>query len=130
MRHVDKLCQLLRGYNDALSNLKPVEKKLLEKQIKKLDRWMDKGAENHNWFSLSISEYIKDCVTAIGAFKEIKDRVLQHAKNIEKKVISIESAVIVREIDFDRKTPMDIAEFSDFFESYRVKVLADLVKDY
>jgi dynein heavy chain, axonemal len=22
---------------------------------------MDKGAENHNWFSLSISEYIRDC---------------------------------------------------------------------
>jgi hypothetical protein len=34
---------------------------LLDKQITKLDRWMDKGAENHNWFSLSISEYIRDC---------------------------------------------------------------------
>lgn len=61
MRHVDKLNQLLRGYNQALSNLKPVEKRLLDKQITKLDRWMDKGAENHNWFSLSISEYIRDC---------------------------------------------------------------------
>ena len=91
---------------------------------------MDKGAENHNWFSLSISEYIKDCLNAIGAFKEKKDRVLQNASNIEKKVLSIESAIIVREIDFDRKTPMDITGFSDFFESYRVKVLADLVKDY
>lgn len=44
MRHIDKLNQLLRGYNSALSNLKPVEKKLLEKQISKLNRWMDKGA--------------------------------------------------------------------------------------
>jgi hypothetical protein len=31
MRYVDKLNQLLRGYNTALSNLKDVERKLLEK---------------------------------------------------------------------------------------------------
>jgi len=31
MKYVDKLNQLLRGYNLALSHLKPVEKKLLEK---------------------------------------------------------------------------------------------------
>ena len=29
MRHVDKLNQLLRGYNSALSNLKGVEQELL-----------------------------------------------------------------------------------------------------
>mmetsp|Transcript_44372 Transcript_44372/g.32429 ORF Transcript_44372/g.32429 Transcript_44372/m.32429 type:complete len:98 (-) Transcript_44372:46-339(-) len=96
----------------------------------KLNRWMDKGAENHNWFSLSIAEYIKDCQTAIGGFKEIKDRVLQHASNIEKKVLNIENAVIVREIDFDKNHIMDITEFSEFFDSYRNKVVADLVKDY
>ena len=60
-RYVDKLNQLLRGYNSALSNLKEVEKKLLEKQITKLNKWMDKGHNNHNWFSLSINEYIKEC---------------------------------------------------------------------
>jgi len=40
---------------------------------------MDKGSENHNWFSLSISEYICDCQKAIDEFKETKSRVLQHA---------------------------------------------------
>ena len=130
MRHVDKLSQLLRGYNSALSNLKVVEKKLLEKQIQKLNRWMDKGVDNHNWFSLSIGEYIKECQKAIDEFKETKSRVLQHAQNIEKKVITIENAIIVREIEFDRKSPMDISEFSEFFDSYRMKILAELVKDY
>jgi dynein heavy chain len=96
MRHVDKLNQLLRGYNSALSKLMPVTKKLLAKQIHKLNRWMDKGAENHNWFSLSISEYIIDCQKAIDEFKEIKGRVIQHAKNIEKQVMNIENAIIVR----------------------------------
>ncbi len=130
MRHVDKLNQLLRGYNQALSNLKPVEKRLLDKQITKLDRWMDKGAENHNWFSLSISEYIRDCQKAIDEFKETKSRVLQHAQNIEKKVINIENAIIIREIDFDRKQPMDLSEFSEYFDTYLNKQVIELVKDY
>lgn len=91
---------------------------------------MDKGAENHNWFSLSILEYIKECDKAISEFKETKSRVLQHAQNIEKKVLNIENAVIIREIDFDRKSAMDITEFSEFFDSHRTKILAELVKDY
>ena len=130
MRHVDKLSQLLRGYNTALSNLKPVEKKLLDKQINKLNRWMDKGSENHNWFSLSIAEYIRDCQKAIDEFKETKSRVLQHAQNIEKKVINIETAIIVREIDFERKQPMDLSEFSEYFDGFLNKALVELVKDY
>ena len=75
-RHINKLNQLLRSYNQALTELRPVEKKLLTKQINKLNRLMDKGLENHNWFSLSISEYIKECKKGIDEFKETKSRVL------------------------------------------------------
>lgn len=129
-RYVDKLNQLLRGYNSALSNLKEVEKKLLEKQITKLNKWMDKGHNNHNWFSLSINEYIKECQQAIDSFIEIKNRVIQKAQNIEEKVLNIENAQIIRQIDLERKSAMDITEFSDYFESYRAKTIASLVKDY
>jgi len=76
MRHIDKLNKLLRDYNAALTNLRPVERKLLEKAIRKLENLMDKGQHNHNWFSLSISEYIKDCEKGIVEFKDVKDRVL------------------------------------------------------
>jgi hypothetical protein len=58
MRHIDKLNQLLRGYNSALLNLRKVEMKLLAQNIKKLNDLMDKGEYNHNWFSLSIPEFI------------------------------------------------------------------------
>jgi ribosomal protein S6 len=78
-RYVDKLNQLLRTYNSALGGLKEVEKKLLEKQINKLNKWMDKGVNNHNWFSLSITEYIRECSQAIETFNEIKTRVIQKA---------------------------------------------------
>ena len=97
-RHINKLNQLLRSYNSALTELRPVEKKLLTKQINKLDRLMNKGLENHNWFSLSISEYIKECRKGIDEFKETKGRVLQHSRNIEKQVKNIENAILIRPI--------------------------------
>lgn len=121
MRYVDKLNQLLRSYNSALNGLKEVEKKLLQKKIQKLDKQMDKGVNNHNWFSLSINEYIKECTQAIDSFIEIKQRVIQKAQNIEEKVLNIENSQIIKQIDFDRNTAMDITEFSDFFEKYRDK---------
>lgn len=65
---------------------------------------MDKGCTNHNWFSLSIDEYIKECKNAIDTFNETKNTVLQHAQNIEKNVVKIENAQIVRQIDFNRRT--------------------------
>lgn len=43
MRHVDKLNQLLRSYNIAVSNLKPVERRLMQTDISKLNRHMEKG---------------------------------------------------------------------------------------
>lgn len=63
---------------------------------------MDKGVENHNWFSLSILEYIKECEKDISEFKDTKSKVLSQASSIEKKVLTIENAILVREIDFDR----------------------------
>jgi len=59
-----------------LSNLKPVEQKLLKTDIVKLVKNMDKGCTNHNWFSLSIDEYIKECKNAIDTFNETKNTVL------------------------------------------------------
>jgi hypothetical protein len=84
MRHVDKLNQLLRGYQSAVSDLRPVERRLLHNDIEKLDKNMDKGVLNHNWFSLSIDEYIKECGNAIETFKETKQNVMGHSKNIDK----------------------------------------------
>ena len=58
IHHVDKLEQLLREYKLAISDLKDVEKSLLQQQISEMNIYMDKGCNNHNWFSLSIKEYI------------------------------------------------------------------------
>ena len=86
MMHIDGLNKLIREYNKALGDLRAVEKKLLFKDITKLNVKMNKGLENHNWFSLSISEYIEECTKEIEMFKDTKSRVLQQASNIEKQV--------------------------------------------
>ena len=91
---------------------------------------MSKGVDNHNWFSLSISEYIEECNKEIEQFKDTKSRVLQQASNIEKQVQTIENACIIRPIDFEDTKIMDITQFSEYFDSYRVKEINTLVKDY
>jgi len=68
IHHVDKLEQLLREYKASVADLKDVEKDLLKQQIKEMNIYLDKGCENHNWFSLSIKEYIRDCRSAINQF--------------------------------------------------------------
>lgn len=128
--HIDRLNKLLRDYNQALTNLRPVEKKLLKKSINKLTKQMDKGIHNHNWFSLSISEYIAECGKNIVEFKETKERVLQHAANIDQKVQNIENAQLIREVDFGQTEPMDISKFMEYFDTWRNKQIAELVKDY
>jgi hypothetical protein len=60
----------------------------------------------------------------------VKNNVLQSAQNIEKKVMNIQNAVILREIDFGIKEPMEISEFMEFFDTHMKKVLAELEKDY
>jgi len=61
MQYIDKLHRLLRGYDAALSNLNAVERSLLGRNIDSLNELMKKGCENHNWFSLSIDEFIREC---------------------------------------------------------------------
>ena len=55
---------------------------------------------------------------------------MSHSKNIDKQVMKIENAQIIRQINFELAQPMDISEFAEFFESHRQAMISDLVKDY
>lgn len=68
---------------------------------------MDKGVNNHNWFSLSINAFIRECWSQIEKFNEMKTKVLQTAQSIEK-MLKIEDTCLIREIDWDMEAPMDI----------------------
>jgi hypothetical protein len=45
-------------------------------------------------------------------------------------VQTISDAVIMREIDFRSQTILDMSQFSEYFEVYRVEKINQLVKDY
>lgn len=90
---------------------------------------MRKGSENHNWFSLSIPEYIEECSKAINKFEQTKGSVISQAKNLQKKVVKIEQSILIRPLD-QKQQAMSLQEFSDFFDQYRVKKIAELVRDY
>jgi len=81
---------------------------------------MKKGVENHNWFSLSIPEYIKECTSQIEKFREVKTRVIGHAMNLQKKIENIESAIIIKPIS-NSMALKELNEFSDYFDQYRIK---------
>ena len=130
IHHVDKLEQLLREYKLAISDLKDVEKSLLQQQISEMNIYMDKGCNNHNWFSLSIKEYIKDCRDAIIRFCETKARVKQQAQNIEKNVLKIKNAKLIKDIPWKTIQPMDVIAFSEYFDSHCKKILDELVINY
>jgi hypothetical protein len=121
---------LLRAYDGALLGLKPVERKLMQGEIKKLSRNMEKGVNTHNWFSLSIDQYILECKDAIEGFQEKKSVVVEHAKHIDKAVKTIENATIVKPITFDHSGPLEITDFFASFEVHRKKVLNELVGQY
>lgn len=91
---------------------------------------MEKGVNTHNWFSLSIEQYILECREAIDSFNETKTVVVEHAKHIDKAVKTIENAQIVKQLTFDHIGPMDIPEFFQSFEVHRKQVLSGLVAQY
>lgn len=105
----------MRSYDSVLDDLKPIETNLLSRELMSLQDTMKKGVENHNWFSLSIPEYIKECSSAIEKFREVKIRVVGHALNIQKKIEKIESAEILRQISMGTP-PMELQEFTDYFD--------------
>lgn len=91
----------------------------MQGEIKRLNRFMEKGVNTHNWFSLSIEQYIMECREAIDSFNETKTVIVEHAKHIDKAVKTIENAQIVKQLTFDHVGPMDIPEFFHSFEVHR-----------
>ncbi len=89
-RYIDKLKTMLREYNEAVHSLNPIEKKLLENQIQKLNKVIEQGHESKNLSSLGINDFIDNCRSAIKAFRDIKKKVGKSSGMIEDIVRSIE----------------------------------------
>jgi dynein heavy chain, axonemal len=130
IRYVDNLKKMLREYHDAVGSLKKVERMLLKNHIKRLDKALEPGINSLNWNSLGIHEFISKCRQAISKFKDTKGNVTSDIDTIEQKVKKIEEVILIKDFEWERKQPMDLRSFQDFFEKHKQTVIEDLVKDY
>lgn len=115
-RYIDKLKTMLREYYEAVHSLNPIEKRLLESQISKLNKVIEQGHESKNLSSLGINDFIENCRGAIRSFCDIKTKVAKSSGMIVDIVRSVEEAVILKDFDFEGKkeAPLSPSEFSAY----------------
>eukprot|EP00398_MALV-I-01_sp_L67-1_P000765 gene765-501_t len=121
---------LLDSYSAVVDDLTPVQKKLLAKQIQKLEKCLKPGLSPLNWNSLGILEFIEDCQKGVSEFRSVRDQVEKSEERIDALIVSIEKAQLVRDFDWTRADVMDIQELSEYFEKHRAAVVKDLVTKY
>ena len=115
-RYIDRLKTMLREYDEAVHSLNPIEKRLLESQIKILNKVIEQGHESKNLSSLGINDFIDNCQAAIHRFCDIKKKVAKSSGMIEDIVRNIEEAVILKDFDFEarKESPLSPTEFSSY----------------
>ena len=78
--YIDQLHLMLKEYNEAVHTLKDIDRKLLYKQIAKLNKQLEPGHDSLNLSSLGIKEYIDTCKLAIKEFS-VKRNKVEKVKN-------------------------------------------------
>jgi|JI61114C2RNA_FD_contig_91_942756_length_3598_multi_2_in_0_out_0_4 dynein heavy chain len=123
---------MLREYNEAVHTLSPIEKKLLESHIQKLNKVLDQGYESKNLSSLGINEFIDNCRVAINSFRDMKKKVAKSAGMIEEIVRNIEDAVILKEFDFEARkdSPYNATEFAAYSDEHLQRTVAEISEKY
>lgn len=123
---------MLREYNEAVHTLSPIEKKLLESHIQKLNKVLDQGYESKNLSSLGINDFIENCRTAINSFRDTKKKVAKSAGMIEDIVRNIEEAVILKDFDFEgrRESPYNASEFSTYSDDHLQRTISEISEKY
>ena len=112
--------------------MNPIEKRLLESQISKLNKTIEQGHESKNLSSLGINDFIENCRAAIRSFCDIKSKVAKNSGMIVDIVRSIEEAVILKDFDFEgkRDSPLTPSEFSAYSDEHMSKTIGELSEKF
>jgi len=95
---------MLDEYNEAVHTLSEIDKKLLKKSIEDLNKKLERGHNSLNLSSLSIPDFIEDCMREISKFRDTKKKLDKNALMIEDIVKSIETAKILKDFNFEEKS--------------------------
>jgi hypothetical protein len=111
---------MLREYNDAVTNLSEIEKKLFENKIKELNYKLEQQLESCNLCSLGINTFIQNYTNEINTFKDLKRNVSKSAQMIEDVVVNIEKGELLRDFDFDKngKKQGSLLSLIDFYNYF------------
>lgn len=119
---------LARFYN-AIEQLSPIERELMDKKIIELNACLKPGFDILNWNSLAITEFIDSCNKKIGEFQEIVKSVQKSSSLIEDVVFAIAGTRIISE-PLEHPEVSDLTEFHELVEKNRQEAIDKLVKKY
>ncbi|KFG65744.1 dynein heavy chain family protein, partial [Toxoplasma gondii RUB] len=124
------LDQMLHHLASARDGMPPVQERLLNNHLEKLEKWLQPGLNSLNWTSLGSEEFISNCNKAITAFRTLRDQVEKNVEIIDEVVQAIEDAQLVRNLEWNPEQPFNIQEFYEYFEKHRVAVVDELQTKY
>jgi dynein heavy chain len=126
----ESLNAMLHDYHGVRAEVREHERVLLEDHLSQLYQAIKPGFSPLNWNSLSIDEFVHDCTKAINTFKATLKQVQSKAEQMENDVNKIARAALVKPMPDNYDSSMDIAEFYDYQDTHREKVVDDLVGRY
>ncbi|PFH33986.1 dynein heavy chain family protein [Besnoitia besnoiti] len=122
--------QMLQHLASACEGMPPVQTRLLNRHLEKLDKWLQPGLHSLNWTSLGAEEFISSCTKAIMAFRTLRDQVEKNAEIIGEIVQAIQDAELVRSLEGRPEEPFNIQEFYEYFERHRAALVEELQSKY
>ncbi|XP_014674920.1 PREDICTED: dynein heavy chain 10, axonemal-like [Priapulus caudatus] len=129
--YVDSLNDMLARYHSLLLSLDPPEYELLADNIKELRRVIEPGAKRLNWNSLGIYDFVAKCEKAIGKFESIVNQIQKNAKDINQRMLLIETAdFFTYPTSGDGGQLPDCKDFFEFLEHERTRDFELLTRKY
>ena len=127
--YLEKLNMMLDRFYEAIEQLSPIERELMDKKISELNACLNPGFDILNWNSLAITEFIDSCNKKIGEFLQIVKSVQKSSSLIEDVVFAIAGTQIISE---PKESPevADLTEFYELVEKNRQEVIDKLVNKY
>ncbi len=102
-RYCNMLNLMLKEYDLLMSTLNEQHLDLLKNDIIKLVNKIEVGTNSHNWTSLGIEEFIKECLEEIKQLKDKANSVFKSEEKIKNILKQIGNANLVRELDLSSK---------------------------
>ena len=127
-RYCNSLNLMLMEYDELMDMLNNQHLDLLLGDLKRLKRKIEIGCFSHNWTSLGIDEFIKECLDEIYVLKDRASSVLKSEEKIRSILKQIGNSNLIKDFEESSEiTQKDLGSFINYYSEYRKKIIADLV---